>query len=182
MKSYFPNWPGIKNYDKTEEFLKTLPFSQRSLLAQSMDKAGYAKLGFPDIGQTRFAITEPRLMSTPHLGVGYSVAELNPRGGLVKNPEYAHSNYTGSMEAPLTGGYLGGLESAVHASDIWSDWWKSLAASARDPKNKPQAQRALLTRFPVQKIDAEMVDRVMKKQEEHKRIFGWRKGGVVNER
>jgi spore germination cell wall hydrolase CwlJ-like protein len=181
MTGLFPNWPGIKNYDETETFMKRLPFSERSQLAQVMDKSGYLKQGFPDIGQTRFAINEPRLLSSPHLSVGYSVSELNPKAGVLAAPEYSHSNYTGSMAAPQSGGYVGGLPSSVHASDVWKNWWESLAPSARNYKKRPQAQRALLTKFPVEKIDAEMVDRVMKKQEENKRIFGWRKGGLVSD-
>jgi hypothetical protein len=181
MSKKFPGWPGIMNTKKAEEFMQSLDLTARKQLAKTLDLAIPQKAGFPDVGQTRFAITEPRLLGNSGLRAGYSVAELDPRGGVLVNPRYPHSNYTGSMAAPKSGGYLGGLPSSVHAKDIWSDWWNNLNPAAHDPSQWAKAQWGMMTQFPAQKIDAQMVDRVMKKQEEHKRIFGWRKGGKVSE-
>ncbi len=180
MAENFPGWPGIMKTQKAEDFMQSLDLVDRKQLAKILDLAGQQKAGFPDVGQTRFAITEPRLFGNPRLRAGYSVSELDPRGGLVENPSYPHSNYTGSMAAPKSGAYLGGLPSSVHVKDIWSDWWDKLNPAAHDPKQWSKAQWGMLTQFPAQKIDAEMIDRVMKQQEEHKRIFGWRQGGEVS--
>jgi len=180
MAAKFPGWPGIMNTQEAEDFMQTLDLVDRKQLAKTLDLATHQKAGFPDVGQTRFAITEPRLFGSSGLRAGYSVAELDPRGGLLANPSYPHSNYTGSMAAPKFGAYLGGLPSSVHVKDIWSDWWNKLNPAAHDPKQWPKAQWGMMTQFPAQKIDAEMVDRVMKQQEQHKRLFGWRKGGEVN--
>jgi hypothetical protein len=181
MSKKFSGWPGIMNTEKAEKFMQSLDLTARKQLAKTLDLALPQKAGFPDVGQTRFAITEPRLFGNAKLRAGYSVAELDPRGGVLVNPRYPHSNYTGSMAAPKSGGYLGGLPSSVHAKDIWSDWWNNLNPAAHDPSQWAKAQWGMMTQFPAQKIDAQMVDRVMKKQEEHKRIFGWRKGGNVSE-
>jgi len=180
MAKSFPGWPGIMNGQKAEEFMKSLPLTDRKMLAETLDMITPQGAGFPDVGQTRFAITEPRLFGSTGLRSGYSVSALDPRGGVLENPSYPHSNYTGSMAAPKTGGYLGGLPSSVHAKDIWQDWWNKLNPNAHDPNQWAKAQWGMMMQFPAQKIDAEMVDRVMKQQEEHKRIFGWRQGGEVS--
>jgi spore germination cell wall hydrolase CwlJ-like protein len=180
MAKNFPGWPGVMNGKEAEEFMQSLDLTSRKKLAETLDLATHQKAGFPDVGQTRFAITEPRLFGNSGLRAGYSVSELDPRGGVLEKPSYPHSNYTGSMAAPKTGGYLGGLPSSVHAKDIWQDWWNNLNPNAHDPRQWSKAQWGMMTQFPVQKIDAEMVDRVMKQQEQHKRIFGWREGGEVN--
>jgi hypothetical protein len=181
MRKLFPGWPGIMNTDEAEKFMQPMDLVERKNLAKMLDKVTPQKAGFPDVGQTRFAITEPRLFGNPGLRAGYSVSELDPRGGVLAKPSYPHSNYTGSMAAPKSGGYIGGLESSVHASDIWNDWWNKLNPAAHDPKQWAKAQWGMLTQFPAEKIDAKMVDRVMKKQEEHKRIFGWSSGGEINQ-
>tara|TARA_R110000868_G_scaffold33283_1_gene120920 strand:+ start:126 stop:6242 length:6117 start_codon:yes stop_codon:yes gene_type:complete len=181
MRKLFPGWPGIMNTDEAERFMQPMDLVERKNLAKTLDKVTPQKAGFPDVGQTRFAITEPRLFGNSGLRAGYSVSELDPRGGVLAKPSYPHSNYTGSMAAPKSGGYIGGLESSVHASDIWNDWWNKLNPAAHDPKQWAKAQWGMLTQFPAEKIDAKMVDRVMKKQEEHKRIFGWSSGGEINQ-
>jgi hypothetical protein len=180
MAKKFPGWPGIMSGQKAEEFMQSLDLTSRKKLAETLDLVTPQNAGFPDVGQTRFAITEPRLFGNTGLRAGYSVSALDPRGGVLASPSYPHNNYTGSMAAPKTGGYLGGLPSSVHAKDIWQDWWNKLNPNAHDPKQWPKAQWGMMTQFPVQKIDAEMVDRVMKQQEQHKRIFGWKEGGEVN--
>ena len=178
MEEKIPGWTGVMNRE-TEDFLMGLPFSQRHLPAKWMDKAKWMGEGFPDVGETRFAITEPRLVNAPHLTSGYSVAKLNPRAGVMKDVEVQHPNYPGHMPTVGDEAYLGGFTSPVHASKIWNKWWENLSPKAKKKGGEPMAMRGLLTQFPIEKIDQEMVDRVMADQELHKKMFGWRKGGRV---
>ena len=178
MRNRLPDWPGIKSKD-VEDYMMKLPFAKRETLAKEMDKAAFMKAGFPNVAETRFAITEPRMMSAPHLSTGYSIAELNPSAKVMRDVDVPHPNYPGAMPSGSPEAYFGGFSKPIHASKIWKNWWENLAPIAREYKNRPMAQRGLLTQFPIEKVDQEMVDRIMLEQEANKRKFGWKNGGKI---
>jgi hypothetical protein len=96
-------WPGLSDPWAAREWLRTnkIPGTVRSLIVKHLDKAGWHKSGFPHIGMTRAAITNPELISSPGNMIGYRVAELTP--GSTKPSAFAHNTYPGVTKGSYVG-------------------------------------------------------------------------------
>jgi hypothetical protein len=178
IEEKLPGWPGVENTEEAEKFILRRPGTNISYLSKLMDQSRWKKAGFPNVGQTRFAVAEPRLLSAPQLSVGYALSKAATHGNLNKNPEHKHETYAGQI--PSEGGYAGGLKNQVPASVIFPDWWKNLRPNARAPKGATKAQQALMTQFPAQEANQEWLDNLMSHIEEHKKVWGYNDGGTVN--
>ena len=178
IEEKLPGWPGVENTEEAEKFILRRPGTNISYLSKLMDQSRWKKAGFPNVGQTRFAVADPRLLSAPQLSVGYALSKAATHGNLNKNPEHKHETYAGQI--PSEGGYAGGLKHQVPASVIFPDWWKNLRPNARAPKGTTKAQHALMTQFPAQEANQEWLDNLMPHIEEHKKVWGYNDGGTVN--
>jgi hypothetical protein len=83
----FPGWRSRN----LEDWATTTSGSNRAALVKAMDMGEAGAAGFPDIGELRYAMTDPRLRSTPTGSVGLTVSKFDPRPGSVK--ESLHSTY-----------------------------------------------------------------------------------------
>jgi hypothetical protein len=89
------DWPGILNAKKASDFAKSLPGTHRSSIVKLMDTATWRDRGFPLVGVTRAAITEPDLLSARNNTVGHRMVELDP-DELMRNARdtgFTHSTY-----------------------------------------------------------------------------------------
>ena len=171
------NWPGIQNPKIVEELLRRNNVgAETALIAEAMDKATPYEAGFPDVGAARFAITNPRMFSADQLASGYSMSKLD----LTKPPfmdEDGHPTYPKKL--PSVSGYEGGFKYQVPAEIMFSDWASGLPEITKRgiPPLPTEKQQSLMTKMPVQKATQEWLDNLMRHQEEHKKIWGYRKGG-----
>jgi len=84
-------WPGLDDPWAARNFLKTLPGTTRSLIVKHMDKSGYHKAGFPHVGMTRVALTDPDLLKTGGNMIGHRVVELTPES--IEASAFEHNTY-----------------------------------------------------------------------------------------
>ena len=84
-------WPGLDDPWGARNFLKTLPGTTRSLIVKHMDKSGYHKAGFPHVGMTRVALTDPELLKTGGNMIGHRVVELTPQS--IEASAFEHNTY-----------------------------------------------------------------------------------------
>ena len=177
MSSKIKDWPGIENPHAVEALLQRNNIgAQTSLLSESLDKATPYNAGLPDVGAARFAITDPRLFSPEQLASGYSMSKID----LSKSPfqiENGHETYP--TKIPSISGYEGGLKYQVPAEVMFSDWAKGLPLITKRgiPPTSTEKQQSLMSKMFVQEAHQEWLDNIMRHQEEHKKLWGYREGG-----
>jgi len=146
-------WPGSKSSkEKINEALKNMPGSSRWQVWQEMDKAAYKSGGFPDIGQTRVAITDPELLDVTPFASGLSVGR--PRADVSDDKFVPHPSYSHQIDGDYEG-TLGNLPGQL----VWRDFFEARrgagASSASD-------QRAFMMSSPsiMQRVDQQMIDEI----------------------
>ncbi len=87
-------WPGIMNAKQAAEFARNLNGDQRKDIIQFMDQGKYLKAGFPEIGVTRAAITDPALLATPGNMIGHRIVKFDPNNLAPASKKFVHSTYT----------------------------------------------------------------------------------------
>jgi hypothetical protein len=75
---HMEGWPGIEDALAARDFLLKKPGSIRSLIVKHMDKKMWHDGGFPHVGITRVALTDPALLKAGGNMVGHRVARLSP--------------------------------------------------------------------------------------------------------
>ena len=185
IRKTIPKWPGILNPEESERFLlgspteKAQPGSNASYVVQLLDTIGRQKGGLPDVGATRFAFAEPRLLSADQLSSGFALSKVDPRKGVFQSGP-SHETYMGKI--PSVSGYEGGFENQVPARLMFPDFWN--AGKTVDKNGNPititNRQQALMTQAPVQKATQEWLDNIMKHWETEAKPWGYAEGGGVD--
>lgn len=93
VKEIMKNWPGIQNAEKARDFAKTISGGHRGAIVKYMEAAPWQKAGFPSVGITRAAITDPELLDVSGNMMGHHVVELDPNTYNKKNLAFEHSTY-----------------------------------------------------------------------------------------
>jgi hypothetical protein len=93
VKEIMKNWPGIQNAEKARDFAKTISGGHRGAIVKYMEAAPWQKAGFPSVGITRAAITDPELLDVSGNMMGHHVVELDPDTYNKKNLAFEHSTY-----------------------------------------------------------------------------------------
>jgi hypothetical protein len=101
-KEYLENWPGLMNAKKASNFALSLPGNQRAAIVKGMDKSMWRDKGFPEVGVTRVAITDPDVLDAPGNMIGHRIAKLNP-DEMIKAAEKRMKHPT--YETPTFGEY-----------------------------------------------------------------------------
>lgn len=70
-------WPGISNAWEAKEYLKNIPGTIRSLIVKDLDRSDWQQMGFPHVGKTRVAITDPELLNVGGNMIGHRVVQLS---------------------------------------------------------------------------------------------------------
>jgi len=124
----FPNLEGVPSV-ASEEFpiwLSSLKGGQKAKIVKAFDQADFKGFGMPDVSAVRFAITNPDLVNSDALSVGYRMSEPDASRGIVRSAEH-----------PSYGAYLPMAEGTTNMSLGYElPWW----IGARDtalPKIKP---------------------------------------------
>lgn len=168
-----PEWLGIMNPDIRDYLMSK--GSLKTRLAETVGQKPFQTAGFPDIGSTRFAITEPELLNVPTGSSGYAISKLDPSGKVITKPVYPHSTY----EAQLGGeGYVGGFKHQLPLEVMYPDWISQQTpellanAAKRDYKFKLD--------LPTQQATPEWVDTTMKWLRENYPEAGYAAGGAID--
>jgi hypothetical protein len=89
----------------------------RGAFVKALDLAQFRKAGLPDMGEVRYANTDPRLVNTPTGSVGMVMGEMAPELGTIDKS--LHSTYPSAFLAPKGG--VGRLQGSVPFNVIAPD-------------------------------------------------------------
>jgi hypothetical protein len=177
-------WPGLSNPKEAAEWAKNLPGHHRAAIVNEMEKARWKKLGFPEVGVTRVALTDPSLMSTPQNLIGGRASMLsstNPRGA---EPLFQHSTYG----SPTYGQYLMDLPFVQRQYAMPEAIKKYTSPTETGTVVHPFSEQSLgrgsfrklfETNFLTQPINQEWLDTLMTGLERQKQ-YGFNRGGKAN--
>jgi hypothetical protein len=177
-------WPGLSNPKEAAEWAKNLPGHHRAAIVNEMEKARWKKLGFPEVGVTRVALTDPSLMSTPQNLIGGRASMLsssNPRGA---EPLFQHSTYG----SPTYGQYLMDLPYVQRQYAMPEAIKKYTSPTETGTVVHPFSEQSLgrgsfrklfETNFLTQPINQEWLDTLMTGLERQKQ-YGFNRGGKAN--
>ncbi|UOF80306.1 type I restriction enzyme [Caudoviricetes sp.] len=87
-------WPGILNAKEASEFARNLPGVHRSGVVNFMDKSYWRDRGFPHVGVTRAAITDPEVRDAPGNMLGHRIVQFDPDKLRGEETAFKHSTYT----------------------------------------------------------------------------------------
>ena len=182
------NWPGILNAKEASDFMrpeKGFPGTGRAALTKFIDKSYWQDRGFPRVGITRAAITEPDLLDARGNTVGHRVVELDP-DELMRQAAggFKHSTYT----EPTGGRYVsdvpllprpdvfGQHETAMLAKNISGGHIVHPYSPA--PLGRATYRKMTEEQKPWGTINQQMIDRAGTAEERMKR-YGFNTGGAV---
>lgn len=180
-------WPGIANAKAASEYARPtagkLNGGHRSLIVDFMDKSRWRDKGFPEVGVTRAAITDPALKGISGNLLGHRVVKLSSKPS--DEPElFEHSTY----EKPSFGEYVGDVPLAQRHY-VMPDVIEKMIANptqkgqvvhpySEDAMGRSTARKLFEEQKQVQPINQRMLDSVMM-DEENRQKYGLKKGGAV---
>jgi hypothetical protein len=94
---------------KLREYITKAPPKVRKKFVKLMDTGNFQKMGFPDVGKTRYAITQPRLRSMPENMTGMNIGRIDTDAGVLYDPQNVHSSYN----THIRGIYEGRLKNPI---------------------------------------------------------------------
>ena len=164
MKKVDKNWPGVGS-ENIGDYLSSASSDVRKKFVRTMDKKPFYEAGFPSVGKTRVAVTEPDLLDVPAGRAGFALGQIDLDAPLLLNPKVPHETYPVQM----VGDYLGGFENPIPQSLLWRDAIKGMEGRTYFDKKLGRevpwsdATRAytLKTQLPGQLVDQELVDALM---------------------
>ncbi len=178
-------WPGILKPKEASDFARTLPGKHRSAVVAMMDKKSWMDKGFPSVGITRAAITDPEVMHMPGNMLGHRIVQFDPdRVGEEK--AFKHSTY----QQATPGKYIGDVPAVQRhyaMPDVMEqmtgrpDWLaKGLVVH---PYSEQQPGRATARKMfeeqkQAQPVNQRMLDSIMTGLERQKG-YGFKTGGAV---
>lgn len=172
MKEHDPQWLGLMDADLRDYLLSKGPV--RTRFAETVAQKPFQAAGLPDIGSTRFAITEPELLNVPTGSSGYAISKLDPSGKVIADPVHPHSTY----EAQLGGeGYVGGFKHQLPLDVMYPNW-----ISQQTPEllsNTAKRDYKFKLDMPTQSATPEWVDTTMKWLRENYPEAGYAAGGAI---
>jgi hypothetical protein len=152
VKAVRPEWKGVMNPESREQLESN--GALRIAFVDRMQLDEFQNAGFPNIAQTRFAITDPLLLNEPMYSGGLAVGKMKPNTELITNPVSPHKTYN----TQLAGEYLGGLEQSVPKEIMFPDWYKM-----RREIGAPESGdvRSFQLANPIQQTNQEWLDNIM---------------------
>jgi hypothetical protein len=164
MKKVDKKWPGVMAQN-LGDYLASVKPDIRKKFVRNMDKKPFYEAGFPSVGKTRVAVTEPDLLDVPAGRAGFAMGQIDLNAPLLLNPKVPHETYPVQM----VGDYLGGFRDPIPQSLLWRDAIKGMEGRTyfnkklgRDvPWTDATRAYTLKTQLPGQLVDQELVDLLM---------------------
>ena len=178
-------WPGLANAQEASEYARGLEGTRRAEIVKFLDKAPMLKKGFPAIGETRVAISDPEMRGVSGNMLGHRIVEFDPNTFEPRTPSaFTHSTYA----APTAGRYVGDVplvQTQYAMPDVERDIMTKLAKGERvvhpyshDPLGRASWRKSLETRKLGQEVNQEMLDSIMLGLQRQK-DYGFKGGGPV---
>jgi len=180
-------WPGIENAKAASDYARPkagkLSGNHRSLIVDFMDKSRWRDRGFPEVGVTRAAITDPELKGISGNLLGHRVVKLSSKDS--EQPElFDHSTY----EKPSFGEYVGDVP-LTQRHYVMPDVVERMIANptqkgqvvhpySEDAMGRSTARKLFEEQKQVQPVNQRMLDSVMTGMENQNK-YGFKKGGKV---
>lgn len=184
--SAMQGWPGVHNPKEASEFARKLPGTHRSAVVDMMDRKSWMDKGFPSVGITRAAITDPEVMKMPGNMIGHRIVQFDPDRDVAEEKAFKHSTY----QEATPGKYVGDIP-AVQRQYAMPDVVEGMTSNPKytgkglitHPYSDQQAGRSTARKlFEEQKqsqpINQRMLDSVMTGLERQK-DYGFKTGGSV---
>ncbi len=166
MSKLVPNWPGIdsKNirtylnkkatFDESGKLISDGGGKVRKILAETLDKAKYRDLGFPDVPSIRAATSHVDFFGT---GSGDQTGKVMARIDVNRKPELITDETHETYESALFGDKVSRFKEPVKSSDVYIDELK-----VRRNQGFPTGgdRRFLETKRMVQPVNQEFIDRM----------------------
>jgi hypothetical protein len=86
-------WPGILNPKEASEYARNLHGKHRSGVVKMLDKKSYIEKGFPKVGETRVAITDPDVLKMPGNMLGHRIVRFDPSKLTADETAFKHGTY-----------------------------------------------------------------------------------------
>jgi hypothetical protein len=131
----------------------------------------FQNIGFPDVAASRVATTDPELLNIDLGLTGHNIARLDPEGRIIKSPIMPNESYP----VHIGGEYFGSLDEPIQYRDFFQGFSDFQRAYGKDPKHD---WYTFGRQMPIQQLDQEWLDRVMKSMGKDK-PREWKKGGQV---
>lgn len=123
-------WPGIRNAKAASDFMRPsngFPGTHRSGFTNFMDSKAKLDQGFPEVGVTRVALTQPELLKARGNQTGHRLVKIDPNllyNHLI-NQGYEHSTYPG----PTFGEYYADVPD-IDRSDVFHNYTNFMLGKA----------------------------------------------------
>lgn len=181
-------WPGLENAKEVSDFARpekgNINGGHRTKIVEFMDQSRWRDRGFPEVGVTRAAITNPDLLGTGGNKMGYRVIKLSadePAGGksLFKHSTYPVDTFGEYvMDVPLVQRHY--AQPDVIESMIMKPTAKGQIVHpySEDVRGRQTARKLFEEQKQVQPVTQRFLDSVMMGMENQPK-YGFKKGGAV---
>ena len=181
-------WPGLENAKEASEFARpetgNINGTHRTKIVEFMDKAYWRDRGFPEVGVTRAAISNPDLMGTGGNKLGYRAVKLTadePAGG---KKIFEHSTYPVDtfgeyvMDLPLVQRHYAQPDVIDRLVGNPTKSGQIVHPYSEDAMGRSTARKMFEEQKQVQPVNQRMLDSVMTGMENQEK-YGFKKGGKV---
>jgi hypothetical protein len=145
-----PEWKGIDHEGAISQLESSGAVRHAFSNVASLDQ--FQKRGFPNMAETRHAVTDPSLLDVP-IGQG-GQAISRPSGQLLAEPAVPHK----AFNTVMAGDYLGGLPQGIPRDILFPDFTARRRAAGTPVRSDP---RSFELSTPTQVADQQWLDRVM---------------------
>ena len=155
----FKDAPNLNNIDEFANYFRNLPGTSRVKLVERFDTDDLQKLGAPNLGKIRIAVSNPGLLDADQLGMGARFTDL--QSGMSKS---THPSYdTKVMKAPDAEVFTFGT--TIPKTIMLRDPMAKVRAEGKGLggfASMPADLRKLQMNLPVQPVDQQLIDEASK--------------------
>lgn len=155
----FKDVPNLNNIDEFANYFRNLPGTSRVKLVERFDKDELQKLGAPNVGKIRIAVSNPGLLATDQLGMGARFTDLQSGMSKSKHPSYD----TQIMKAPDAEVFTFGT--TIPKTIMLREPMAKVRAEGKGLgafKSMPADLRKMQLSLPVQPVDQQLIDEASK--------------------
>lgn len=181
-------WPGLENAKEASEYARpeagNLTGTHRTMIVKFMDKADWLKKGFPEVGVTRAAITDPELKGVGGNKIGHRVVKLSSEQLPGAKRAFEHSTYptyTGGeyvMDVPLVQRHYAAPDVIEQMIRKPTKAGQIVHPYSEDTLGRATARKLFEEQKQMQPVNQRMLDSVMMGMENQEK-YGFKKGGAV---
>ena len=200
-KKKMEGFPGFENPEEARQFLLNNPEiagTVRGDIVKGLERKGWVKKGFPEIGQLRYAASSPQFGLAAGNLMGGRMVEIDPAlfGRAMKDKMFSHMTYPGDTfgryyaDVPLVHRQYGAPDAMDELMVKYNQWRPgakksdppkppitvhpfSLQQSGRDTVRKMFEEQRM-----VQRINERMLESI-ERGEQRRPLYGFRDGGNV---